>query len=118
MTKNRFVYDISWPVCRGKEVLVGEVAECTATLLAQAGGIHHKYGPWRVLKARVEPGGVVARVEAGPHFSPHLLAREIRAATSPVLREKFPELCRLPSLWTREYRAETVTPNPNEEDAP
>jgi putative transposase len=63
----------------------------------------------------IEPGGVVVRTEAGLHFSLHLLAREIKAATSPVLRDEFPHLRRLPSLWTREYHAVTVTPNPIEE---
>ena len=111
VTASRFVYDIAWPVCRGKEVLVGKVAEYAADLLAKASGTHHKYGPWRVLAVHIEPGGVVVRAEAGPEFSPHLLAREIKAATSPILREKFPHLRKLPSLWTREYRAVTVTPD-------
>jgi putative transposase len=113
--ENRFVYDISWPVCRGKEVLVGEVAAYAADLLAKAGGAHPKYGPWRILEVHIEPGGVVVRAETGPLFSPHLLAREIKAATSPVLRKKFPHLRKLPSLWTREYQAVSVTPNPTEE---
>lgn len=113
VTVSRFVYDIFWPVCRDKEVLVGEVAEYAADLLAKASGEHQKYGPWRVLEVSVEPGGVVVRVEAGAEFSPHLLAREIKATTSPVLRERFPHLQKLPSLWTREYKAVTVTPDPD-----
>jgi putative transposase len=115
MTVSRFVYDISWPVCRGKQVLVGEIADYAAHLLAKAAGTHRRYGSWRVLEVHVEPDGVVVRVEAGPSFSPHLLAREIKTATSPILRDKFPHLRRLPSLWTREYHAVTVTPNPTEE---
>jgi putative transposase len=114
-TESRFVYDIAWPVCRGKDVLVGRVADFAAQLLGSAAGEHPRYGKWRVLAVRVEPGGVVVRVEAGPRFSPHLLAREIKAATSPVLRQRFPELRRLPSLWTREYTAVSVTPHPTKE---
>jgi len=85
---------------------VGRVRERALELLRQAA----EERGWRVLEAQVEPARVVVRVEADARISPHLLAVRLKADTSPVLREEFPRLLRLPSLWTREHEVVTVTP--------
>ena len=43
-----------------------------------------------------------------PTVSPHEAVKEIKGATSVVLREEFPKLSMMPSLWTRSYFACTA----------
>jgi putative transposase len=111
VTESRFWYAASWPTCRRSELLVGEVAARLRELLEQVA----VENGWRVLALDIRPAQVAIRLETDAGISPHRLVRTLKAATSPILRDEFPHLCRLPSLWTREYRAATVTPNPREE---
>ena len=104
--ENTCIYDLIWSTCRASAVLVGRVGERTRELLIQAA----EANGWRVLELSIEPAQVAIRVAADPQVSPHILARALKAATSPVLRDEFPELRKLPSLWTREYAATTVSP--------
>ena len=43
-----------------------------------------------------------------PYWSPHIVLRRIKGRTSRVLRSEFPELLKLPSLWTRSYFVSTT----------
>lgn len=105
------MYDLTWPTCRDSDVLVSKVRARAEELLRQAAAERG----WRVLEMRVEPARVSMRVRADPKVSPHMLARTLKAATSPLLRDEFPHLRRLPSMWTRQHTAVTVSPQPEEE---
>ena len=101
------VYQIAWPTCRGKDVLHGDVAKRTEELVRQAA----REQGLRLLKIWVEMDQVTVRVQTDdPHTPPHLIAYRLKASSSPILREEFPELLVLPSLWTREYTIKTITP--------
>lgn len=43
-----------------------------------------------------------------PSLSPADIMAKIKGVTSKKLREEFPHLCHLPSLWTRSYFVSTV----------
>ncbi len=47
-------------------------------------------------------------VNVPPTVSPHMVAKAIKGATSRILRDEFPQLSRMPSLWTRSYFASTA----------
>lgn len=43
-----------------------------------------------------------------PHLSPADIMQKIKGVTSRVLREEFPQLQKMPSLWTRSYFVSTA----------
>jgi len=43
-----------------------------------------------------------------PSVSPHMVMKAVKGSTSKVLREEFPQLAKMPSLWTRSYFASTA----------
>lgn len=47
-------------------------------------------------------------VNVPPTVSPHMVAKTIKGATSRILKDEFPQLSRMPSLWTRSYFASTA----------
>ena len=42
------------------------------------------------------------------YFSPHIIQRRIKARSARILRQEFPELLKLPSMWTRSYFVSTA----------
>lgn len=47
-------------------------------------------------------------VNVPPTVSPHMVAKAVKGATSHQLRKEFPQLAKMPSLWTRSYFASTA----------
>ena len=43
-----------------------------------------------------------------PNFSLHIIQRRIKARSARILRQEFPELLKLPSMWTRSYFVSTA----------
>lgn len=43
-----------------------------------------------------------------PTISPHMIMKAVKGITSKTLREEFPQLAKMPSLWTRSYFASTA----------
>lgn len=43
-----------------------------------------------------------------PTVSPHMVMKSIKGATSRTLRSEFPQLSKIPSLWTRSYFVSTA----------
>ena len=56
---------------------------------------------WSVLELAIQPDHVHVFVRSKPHTLPTDIARLIKGRSAHVLREEFPQLKRLPSLWTR-----------------
>jgi len=69
--------------------------------------IAEEYG-WEVLALEIQPDHVHLFISAQPYWSPHLVLRRIKGRTSRILRKEFPELLKLPSLWTRSYFVSTA----------
>lgn len=47
-------------------------------------------------------------VNTPPTVSPHMVMKAVKGGTSVILRQEFPELRKMPSLWTRSYFASTA----------
>lgn len=47
-------------------------------------------------------------VDVDPQFGVHRLLKQIKGLSSRILRQEFPHLRRLPSLWTNSYFVATV----------
>jgi putative transposase len=71
-------------------------------------------GDMKVQAIEVMPDHVGLFIEKDPHWPPAEFVGEfvgkIKANTSRVLREEFPQLrCRLPTLWSRSYFCATLS---------
>src|SRR5579885_990857 len=92
-------YHFVWGPMRSKACLVGEIAERVQALIEEkASG--SSFEPLAVI---ILPDRVYLAVAASPTLAPHHIICQVRAYTSRVLRDEFPELTRIPTLWTRAY---------------
>jgi putative transposase len=104
----RITYHFVWGPMRAKPCLVGEIAVRLEELIAEkAGDLPLETSGLVILPDRVY---VAARVS--PTVAPHHIVCQLKAHTSRTLRAEFPELMRIPTLWTRAYlvlAGETLT---------
>lgn len=63
---------------------------------------------WEVVELAIQPDHIHLFVRANPYTLPTDIPRLIKGRSSRVLREEFPELLKLPSLWTRSYFLSTA----------
>jgi putative transposase len=61
-----------------------------------------------IIELSVQVDHVRLSVSADPQWSPARLVAHFKGKTSRVLREEFPVLMRMPSLWTRSYFVSTA----------
>ena len=98
------VYHLVWCPKRRKSVLTGAVAQDFRTLIsekcAQKG--------WQILEFAINPDHVHLFVRVWPTDAAADVVKECKGATSRCLRERHPQLKKLPSLWTRSYFASTA----------
>ena len=88
-----------------RKVLVNGVDECLLQLLHEK---QDEFG-YKLYSTEVMSDHVHLRIEIPPDQSVCSIIGKIKAYTSHVLREKFPELkSRLPTLWTRSYFVSSV----------
>ncbi len=99
MYQQRLWYSFFWETKRRKSVLVGSVREKLEQLINDAA---NEKG-FEVGKRVIYPNAVYLELAVDPKVAPHSALAHIRARTSGALRSHFPELKKLPSLWTRDY---------------
>lgn len=61
-----------------------------------------------VLAVEIMPDHLHLFLSAPPTLAPNQIVRRIKGRSSRVLRQEFPHLLRLPSLWTRAYFVSTA----------
>jgi putative transposase len=93
------VYHFVWSPMRSKRCLVGEVAERLRDLVEQ----HADLVPFEPRALVILPDRVYLAAAAPPTLAPHRIICQVKALTSRALRDEFPELTRIPTLWTRAY---------------
>lgn len=96
-TVHLIVYHIIWCPKRRRKVLQGKVAERLEQLLHAVADEN----TWEVLELAIQPDHVHLFLRAHPYTLPTAIARLIKGRSSHVLREQFPFLKKMPSLWTR-----------------
>src|SRR5690348_15157837 len=104
----RITYHFVWAPMRAKSCLVGEIAARLEELIEERAG----QVPMEPFELVVLPDRVYLAVKAPPTVAPHHIMCQVKAYTSRVLRTEFPELTRIPTLWTRAYvvlAGETLT---------
>lgn len=95
----RITYHFVWAPMRAKPCLVGEIAARLEALIEEkTEGL-----PVEPVALVVLPDRVYLAAKAPPTVAPHHIVCQLKAHTSRTLREEFPELTRIPTLWTRAY---------------
>ena len=91
------VYHIIWCPKRRRKVLQDKVAERLEQIVHEVANEH----AWEIIQLAIQPDHVHLFIRANPYTLPTDIARLIKGRSSHDLREEFPHLMRMPSLWTR-----------------
>ena len=98
------VYHIIWCPKRRRKVLVGPVHDRLKQIIQEVADEHH----WQILRLAIQPDHVHLFIRANPNKLPSDIPRRIKGRGSHMLREEFPQLRKLPSLWTRSFFLSTA----------
>ena len=98
------VYHLVWTPKRRKAVLTGPVAAECQRLIEQKCA---EQG-WHIIELAIQPDHVHLFVRVWPSDAASEVVRQIKGFTSHELRGKYPQLRKLPSLWTRSYFASST----------
>ncbi|MCA0458951.1 MAG: IS200/IS605 family transposase [Chloroflexi bacterium] len=98
------VYHLVWTPKRRKAVLVNEIAaECRLLIEQKA-----QEKGWQIVEFAIQPDHIHLVIRVWPTDSAAGVIKACKGVTSNVLRQKFPQLKKLPSLWTGAYFASTA----------
>jgi putative transposase len=98
-------YHLVWCPKRRKPVLVGKVKERLEQIIYQ---VADELGI-KVLELAINPDHVHLFISAYPTILVYKIVKRIKGRSSNILRKEFPELLRLPSLWTHSYYVSTIS---------
>ncbi len=104
-TTVRFMnYHFVWCPKYRRKVLINRVAQRLEDL------IHEKAAQLgcRIVKLSIAPDHVHLFIQGTPLLSPNRIIGEIKGYSSRLLRKEFPELLKMPTLWTRSYFVSTA----------
>ncbi|MBS7627749.1 IS200/IS605 family transposase [Candidatus Bathyarchaeota archaeon] len=97
-------YHLVWCPKRRKPVLVGNVKDRLEQIIRH---VAEELGV-KVLELAINPDHVHLFISAHPTIPVHKIMRRIKGRSSNILRKEFPELLKLPSLWTHSYYVSTI----------
>jgi putative transposase len=98
------VYHLIWCPKRRKKVLVGDVAKDLRDLIEAK----CEERGWQIIELAIEPDHVHLFVRAWPTTAASEIVKQCKGASSRILRQRYPHLRKIPSLWTRSYFASTA----------
>lgn len=97
-------YHLVWTPKRRKAVLVGLIENRVKQIFEQKAseiGIV-------IEKMEVMPDHVHLFISSSPILSPHQIVKKLKGASSNILRKEFPQLLKLPCLWSSSYYCGSV----------
>lgn len=97
-------YHLVWCPKRRKPVLAGEIRERLEQIIR---GVSAELG-FDILTLEIRPDHLHLFVSSYPKLGCHEIVKAIKGRSSRLLRQEFPELLKLPSLWTHSYFASTA----------
>ena len=89
---------------RRKKVLVGAVAERLQQLICEL-VVENR---WKIIAMEIMPDHVHLFLNVKPTDDPSSIMRKIKGRASHHLRKEFPELLKIPTLWTPSYFVSTA----------
>jgi len=97
-------YHLVWCPKRRKKVLVNKIAKRLKEIFNQVA----KEKDIDILTLEVMPECLHLFVSCQPQMTIHKLVKAFKGRSSNILRREFPELLKLPSLWTNSYFVSTA----------
>jgi putative transposase len=97
-------YHFVWIPKRRKAVLVGPIERALRRLLEEKA----EELDCQIIALEVMPDHVHLFINCPPTLSADQLMFRLKGSSSHALRKRFPELLKLPSLWTRSYFCSTA----------
>jgi putative transposase len=101
------VFHLVWVTKRRKPVLDEEVGGVGQECRSLIEGVCQE-NDWTILELAVQPDHIHLFVRVWPSTPATDVLRACKGRTSRILRERYPHLRRLPSLWTRSYFCATA----------
>ena len=89
---------------RRKKVLVGSIAERLQQIICEL-VIENR---WKIIAMEIMPDHVHLFLNVRPTDDPSSIMRKIKGRASHHLRKEFPELLKIPTLWTPSYFVSTA----------
>lgn len=87
-----------------RQLLVGKIKERLQETIAEVA----RDNGWEVIAKEVKPDYVHLFVSADVRTMPEIVAKRFKGRSSRYLRKEFPELLKMPTLWTRSYFLSTA----------
>lgn len=97
-------YHLVWTPKRRASVLRGLIASDLKEIFEQVASEKDI----SIKTMEVMPDHVHLFVSCNPKISPHLVIKSFKGASSNILRKKYPQLLKLPCLWSSSYYCGTV----------
>jgi putative transposase len=98
------VYHIIWCPKRRRKVLVGPIRTRLGQIVREVAAENQ----WTVIELAIHPDHIHLFVRADPNTLPADIPRRIKGRSSRYLRDEFPQLKKIPSLWTRSFFLSTA----------
>lgn len=96
-TVHHILYHIIFCPKRRRKILVDQVHDHLKQIIEQVAEEHN----WSIVELAIQPDHVHLFIQANPYTLPTDIARLIKGRSAHALREEFPHLMAMPSLWTR-----------------
>jgi len=96
-TVHHMLYHIIFCPKRRRKILVGPVRDRLEQITRE---VADENG-WEIVELAIQPDHVHLFMQANPYTLPTDIPRLIKGRSSHDMREEFPHLKRMPSLWTR-----------------
>ncbi len=97
-------YHFVWIPRRRRRVLVGEVATRLDALIREKA----EELEMDVVELAIQPDHLHLFVSASPDWAPNQIAHRLKGYTARMLRQEFPALVKMPSMWTDAFFVSTA----------
>ncbi len=97
-------YHVVWCPKRRRKILVGKIREHLLSIIEEVA----KELDCEIMAVDVMPDHVHLFISTNPLLPIHKVIKAIKGRSSRILRNEFPELLKLPTLWTHSYFISTA----------
>jgi len=87
-----------------RKLLIGKLKKRLEQLIKQKAQEHNL----KILELQIMPEYVHLFIQGTPNLAPNKIVGDIKGTSSRILRQEFPELLKMPTLWTRSYFVSTA----------
>ena len=97
-------YHFIWCPRYRRKILKGEVEKRLREIISQVA----MRLELEIIAIEVMPDHLRLFVNAPPTLSPHNIVAQLKGVSSHLMRREFPQIARMPSMWTRSYFVSTA----------